>query len=95
MRFFTRMLAIGKLCVVQCWSISCSDERVQPLERWLHCKYYALQRVSHLFWRGHAFDPLALPSIKPNYCSAEVDRFIIRDGMRKIIRVLMETEGGI
>jgi choline dehydrogenase-like flavoprotein len=39
-------------------------------------------------------DPLAPPLIDPNYYSTEVDRLITRDGLRKSMRVLLDTEAG-
>lgn len=39
-------------------------------------------------------NPESLPLIDPNYFATEADRHILRDGLRKIHRVLCETTAG-
>ncbi|KAL8729124.1 MAG: hypothetical protein Q9166_004955 [cf. Caloplaca sp. 2 TL-2023] len=39
-------------------------------------------------------DPAAPPRIDPNYNATEVDRFVMRAGIRQILKVLLDTEEG-
>ncbi|KAL4732882.1 hypothetical protein BDV11DRAFT_201170 [Aspergillus similis] len=39
-------------------------------------------------------DPTSAPVIDPNYCSKEVDRAILRDGIRRVARLLLDTPEG-
>ena len=39
-------------------------------------------------------DPNDAPLIDPNYCSTEADRYVLREGLRKIMQVIQETPEG-
>lgn len=39
-------------------------------------------------------DPHTAPSVDPNYMAMEVDRYILREGMRKLYQVFRETDAG-
>ncbi|KAL4811797.1 hypothetical protein BDW67DRAFT_142943 [Aspergillus spinulosporus] len=39
-------------------------------------------------------DPTSAPVIDPSYCSKEVDRAILRDGIRRVARLLLDTPEG-
>ena len=39
-------------------------------------------------------DPAAAPRIDPNYNATEVDRFVMRSGLRKMMEVLLDTKEG-
>ena len=39
-------------------------------------------------------DPLDAPLIDPNYCATQADKYILREGLRKIMSVLQETPEG-